>query len=125
MLYLLFAAKIQEFRKERLGKFEQSEAGKFTALLSAIGSDDVSSIDKHFYIWLLAAAPELARGGIRSIETIHPLFAEMLKAFDKRTVDPDIIFDNAGFCSELKSFREKLLQERKSKEEGLPVSINP
>lgn len=125
MLYLLFASKIQQFRKERTRKFEQSEVGKFAALLSAIGSGDLSAVDRHFYIWLLAAAPELKGGGIKSIKMIHPSFAETLKAFYQGMVDPDIGFDSMRFSGELKSFREKLLQQKKSVEEGLPVAINP
>jgi len=125
MLYLLFAVKIQQFRKERLRKFEESEAGKFSTLVSIIDSGDMSAIDRQFYIWLLSVAPELARGGMKSIEMIQPSFAKMLKAFDQSIVDTDRSFDHKKFRSELKSFREKLLQKRKSEEEGLPVAINP
>lgn len=125
LLYLLFASKIQQFRKERKCRFEESEAGKFAALLLSVESGDRRAIDRRYYLWLLSIDTELARGGMKSIEIIQPSFAETLKEFDQGLVDPDIGFDSVRFSSELKMFREKLLQETQRVKEGLPVTINP
>lgn len=125
ILYFIFASKIRKIKQERLRMYEQSEAGKFDALLSTLKSGDLSVINRQLYIWLLSASPELVRGGVKTIETVQPSFAETLKAFDQAVIDPDNDFDSVRFSSELKSFREKLLEEKKSNEEGLPLTINP
>jgi len=125
MLYLLFASKIQQVRKERICKFKQSEAGKFEALLSEIRSGDVSSVDKQYYVWLLSIAPELVRGGTKLIEAIQPSFADVLRELDLVMVEPEREFERMKFESELNSFRAELLQEKKRVKEGLPVTINP
>jgi hypothetical protein len=125
ILYFIFASKIENYRKNRRELYAQSEAGKFDVLLSNIGSGDLRLIDRQFYLWLLSAAPELARGGIKSIEMIQPTFAEVLKMLDLKMVNSNIDFDRVKFSNELKTFRKKLLQEQKSIREGLPVTINP
>ena len=125
MLYLIFASKIRRIRKERMRMYEESEAGKFAALLSMIESGNVSAIDKQFYLWLLSASPELIRGGMKSIEMIDPSFAEVLREFDQSVINIDRGFDGLKFSSELKRFREKLLKDKESTKQGLPVTINP
>ena len=125
ILYLIFASKIRHIRKERIRMYEQSEAGKFDVLLSTVRSGDLSAIDKQFYVWLLSASPDLMRDGVKSIETIQPSFSQSLKEFNQAVVDPDSGFDIKRFESELKRFREKLLEEKENTKQGLPVTINP
>ena len=124
-LYAFLAPKIRHYRTERMRKFEESETGKFSALLSTVESGDVVSIDRQYYRWLLSIAPQLVRGGMEAIETIQPSFTDVLKEFDMAMVEPDRDFDRIRFSSELNIFREKLLHENKSVKEGLPVAINP
>jgi uncharacterized coiled-coil protein SlyX len=67
----------------------------------------------------------LARGGIRAVETIYPSFAEVLKELDEVMVETEREFDRMRFIRELKIFREKILQTKKSVKKGLAVTINP
>ncbi|HEY9128973.1 MAG TPA: hypothetical protein VIN02_03985 [Sulfurovum sp.] len=124
-LYIVFASKIRHYTQERKRKYEQSEAGIFEHLVTSVKSDDLIAIDRQYYLWLLSIDPELARGGIRAIETIYPSFAEVLKELDERMVETNREFDRIRFIRELKLFREKILQTKKSVKKGLAATINP
>ena len=105
--------------------YEESEVGIFAQLLSFVDRGDVISIEREYTLWLLSIAPELLRGGVKSIETIQPSFSELLKELYLVIVEPEREFDRMKFAKELKLFREKLLQRKESVEQGLPVTINP
>lgn len=124
-LYIVFASKIRHCMQERKRKYQESEAGIFEQLLTSVKSDDLIAIDRQYYLWLLSIDPELARGGIRAVETIYPSFAEVLKELDEVMVETEREFDRMRFIRELKIFREKILQTKKSVKKGLAVTINP
>jgi len=124
-LYIVFASKIRHCMQERKRKYQESEAGIFEQLLTSVKSDDLIAIDRQYYLWLLSIDPELARGGIRAVETIYPSFAEVLKELDEVMVETEREFDRMRFTRELKLFREKILQTKKSVKKGLAVTINP
>ena len=124
-LYTVLAPKIRHYNKERKRQYEESEAGKFAMLLTTVESGDATSIDRQYYLWLFSIAPELARGGIKAVEIIQPSFSDVLKELDLVMIKPNTNFDRVRFSSEVQTFREKLLQEKKSTKQGLPITINP
>ena len=121
----MFSSKIRHYLKERRHKYDKSEAAIFAHLLTSVKSDEVISIDRQYRLWLLAVAPELTRGGISTIATIQPSFADVLKALDLAMIDRAKEFDRISFMREVKIFREKLLQEKQSIQQGLPLTVNP
>jgi hypothetical protein len=124
-LYVLLAPKIRHYRKEKKRKYEESEAGIFAHLLTSVASSDTVAVDRQYYLWLLSIAPEIARGGMKAIETIQPSLIDILKEVDLVLIGSSREFDRANLSRELKIFRAKLLYEKQNLKEGLPVEINP
>ncbi len=125
LLYLLLGKKIRVYLQERKRMYALSEAGKFSELLSALKIDDVSSIYRHLYIWLLSIAPELSRGGFSMIIEMQPSFKESLHELEEKILDNKQRLDIIAFTEELHKLRKMLLKRKIKQADGLPQTINP
>jgi len=118
--YLLFASKINAYRKKRKLLYEESETGHFNRLLL---STETAMYYKNFYAWLNIAEPRLARGGFRAISEIQPSFEESLEKLEEDLASKEQVFDKITFINEAKKLRSTLLIEQK--QSALPLAINP
>lgn len=127
LFYKFFAPSLKKWLLHRKKMYKESEKGKFDNLVKSLDTKNYSLIYRNLYKWLAVVSPDpdFSSAGFSGIVEIQPSFSNALQELDEVLVVPEKVFDKNSFTVELKKLRERVLREKKTKEQGLPLDINP